>query len=108
MLEISHTAFPYLKEIKKVRNKVHLQITRFEKDTDYVGIDPYDYILARLLLLVVLRPKSFDPVPLKNSPFSFLHPGTQKVEGLKEVLKKRINRQSTVRFRLLFYSLEIV
>ncbi len=88
LIDINYKSFPYLKEVKKIRNKVHLFITRFENDTDYLGIDPNDYTLARYLLFVILRSKTFDPVSLKDSSFGFICPSKDRIEELREVLKR--------------------
>ena len=88
LIDINYKSFPHLKEVKKIRNKVHLFLTRFENDTDYLGIDPNDYILARYLLFSILRSKSFDPIPLKDSSFGFICPSNDRIEELRKVLKR--------------------
>ncbi len=85
LLSLSHASFPYLKSLRKIRNKVHLFLVRYENDTDFLGIDHYDYLTARHLLYKTLT----DPVFAlkKNNRFLFLKLKTEQLEALRLHLK---------------------
>lgn len=54
LLSLSGKAFPYLKRVKRIRNKVHLQIEHGTDITDYKSINYDDYILTRYILYKIL------------------------------------------------------
>ena len=92
LLEIDYRAFGYLKKLKKIRNKVHLQVSRFENDTDYLGIERYDYLLTRYLLYGIFHSKSFG-LP-KITAFNFIYPNKEELEELKEYTKRNREKNS--------------
>ena len=87
LLSLTHKAFPYIKSLKRLRNKVHLHVTTHENDTDYNGIGFYDYILARYVLYSVLTDSTFSPQK-QSASFSFIAPSREQIEGLAEHLSK--------------------
>lgn len=87
LLNLNHQAFPMLKALKRIRNKVHLQIVRYENDTDYMSISIYDYWLMRTLLYLILRNKVFEPQ--KTTCLSFIRPKEEQIERLKEHLQRK-------------------
>ncbi len=89
LLNLNYQAFPLLKGLKRIRNKVHLQIVRYDNDTDYMSISIYDYWLMRTLLYLIIRNSVFDPVSLKTTCLSFIRPEDEQIERLKEHLKKK-------------------
>lgn len=70
LISLSGELFPKLKELKRLRNKVHIHVIRYENDTDYMGIDYYDYLQARIFLISVLKDKIF--LPKQESCFDFI------------------------------------
>ena len=70
LISLSGRKYPKLKALKRLRNKVHLHVIRYENDTDYLGISDNDYLLARYYLYAVLTDKSFSPT--KNSALDFI------------------------------------
>ena len=54
LLAISGRAFPYIKRVKGIRNKVHLQIGHGTDITDYKSINYEDYILTKYILYKIL------------------------------------------------------
>lgn len=59
LISISGRAFPYIKGLKRLRNKVHLQGCQQDSDTDYLKICECDYLLARYILHLVLTCDTF-------------------------------------------------
>jgi hypothetical protein len=86
LLSLNYKAFPHLKALKRLRNKVHLHVVKHENDTDYMGISFYDYILVRYILFLVLRDKTF--APKEETNLSFIMPTPKQMTGLKEYLAK--------------------
>lgn len=84
IIELTHKAYPHLKALKRIRNKVHLQIVRFENDTDYMGISFYDYLLMRYLLYSILTDPIFEQSD--RTSFSFILPNKQQLQRLKDYL----------------------
>ncbi|MBR3560575.1 MAG: hypothetical protein IKN81_03480 [Oscillospiraceae bacterium] len=80
LVSLSYKAFPHIKALKRLRNKVHLHLIRYENDTDYMGISFYDYTLVRYILFLVLRDKSFSPP--KETCLSFLMPTEEQMRRL--------------------------
>lgn len=87
LVSLTHHAFPHIKALKRLRNKVHLHVTTHENDTDYMGIGFYDYILARYVLYLILTDKTFSPQK-QSSYFSFIMPSREQIAGLKEHLSR--------------------
>lgn len=80
LIGLTGKAYPYLKKLKKLRNKVHLHIAMTREETDYNSIDYYDYLLARYVLLKILTDERLNPNP--KGALSFLE--------LTADLKKRL------------------
>ena len=70
LIGLTGKAYPFLKKLKRLRNKVHLHIAVNKEETDYNSIGYYDYLLARYILLKILTDAQFDPKP--NSALYFL------------------------------------
>ncbi len=86
LLSMSSKAYPQIKRLKRLRNKVHLHLVRHENDTDYMGISFDDYLLVRYILLIVLRDKKFSPK--QKTFFAFLQLDEKQLKRLAEYLKK--------------------
>ena len=86
LIKLSNNAFPYIKGLKRLRNKVHLQIVKHENDTDYTAISFYDLWLMKYILYVVLRNEVFEPD--KTTCLSFIKPSNDQIKELKEHLQK--------------------
>ena len=96
LLTLNHQAFPLLKALKRIRNKVHLQIVRYENDTDYMSITVCDYWLMRDLLFLILRNEVFEPRPFEKSCLAFIRPKDDQIKRVKEYLKKRREEKNDV------------
>ena len=70
LISLPGKSYPKLKALKRLRNKVHLHVIRYDNDTDYLGISYFDYLLARYFLHTILTDKIFSPQ--KNSPVDFI------------------------------------
>ena len=86
LISLTYKAFPHLKALKRLRNKVHLHVIRHENDTDYLGINYCDYLLVRYILFTILRDKIFSPQ--RETYLAFLMPTTEQMGKLKEYLAK--------------------
>lgn len=96
LLNLNHQAFPMLKALKRIRNKVHLQIVRYENDTDYMSISVYDYWLMRILLFLILRNKVFEPKPFHLSCFAFIRPKDEQIEKVEQYLKNKQEEKNNI------------
>ena len=70
LIALPGKSYPKLKALKRLRNKVHLHLIRYDNDTYYLGISYIDYLLARYFLHTILTDKIFSPQ--KNSPIDFI------------------------------------
>lgn len=70
LISLPGKSYPKLKALKRLRNKVHLHVVRYDNDTDYLGISYLDYLLARYFLYTILTDKTFSPQ--KNSSIDFI------------------------------------
>ena len=86
LIKLSNDAFPYIKGLKRLRNKVHLQIVKHENDTDYTAISFYDLWLMKYVLYVILRNEVFEPG--KTTCLSFIKPTNAQIQELKRYLKE--------------------
>lgn len=96
LIEIKHAVFPYLKKLKKLRNKVHLQNIQFENDTDYLGITSNDYYLTRYILFYILSSKTFREID--KNVFSYLCVNKEKLSELSQYLasnKEKHNKKNS-------------
>lgn len=57
LLAMSGRKFPYIKELKRIRNRVHLHIAESDMDTDYWLIERKHYLFSRYILLEILTDK---------------------------------------------------
>ena len=86
LVRLSGKAYPYLKKLKRLRNKVHLHIAMTKEETDYNSIEYYDYLLARYILLAILSDEQFNPNP--RGAFDFLKLSKEQTRQLAEYLMK--------------------
>ena len=82
LISLPGKSYPKLKALKRLRNKVHLHLIRYENDTDYLGISYLDYLLARYFLYTILTDKSF--APQKNSPIEFIKLSDEQIQRIKD------------------------
>ncbi|MDO4618775.1 MAG: hypothetical protein Q4B31_04545 [Clostridia bacterium] len=80
LISLPGKSYPKLKAMKSLRNKVHLHVTRYDNDTDYLGISYNDYFLARYFLYAILTDKSFKPK--KNSAIEFIKLSDKQLERI--------------------------
>jgi hypothetical protein len=93
LVALTGKAFPYIKALKRLRNKVHLHIIRYENDTDYLSIDYYDYVLMRYILYKVLRDEVF--CPQSQTYLSFIMPDEKQMALLNAHLKEKHEEETT-------------
>lgn len=53
-LDLEHTTFPYINKLKKLRNKVHLQINDHNYDNDWHNFNETDYLWMKYTLYITL------------------------------------------------------
>ena len=87
LISLTGKAYPYLKALKTIRNKVHLHIIRFANDTDYVSINEYDYLIARYMLYTILRDDVFKPND--KTVLNFIKLSSEEHTKLKEEIERR-------------------
>lgn len=54
ILDITHKAYPYIKKFRKLRNRVHLQVSDEIGNTEWWAFNRYDYYLMKYILLIIL------------------------------------------------------
>ena len=59
LLNSDHGSFTFLRELRKLRNRVLLQVVNSLTDTDYFSFSKEDYVLASNLLYMVLMDDAF-------------------------------------------------
>lgn len=82
LISLPGKSYPKLKALKRLRNKVHLHVIRYDNDTDYLGISYYDYLLARYFLYTILTDKIF--APQKNSAIDFIKLSEEQINSVVE------------------------
>ncbi len=92
LLKLPQAAYPYIKDLKELRNKVHLFISRKDNDTDYNKLTLVDYHLARYVLYKVLKDDVFEP-QLQGNAFEWLKLPNETVASMAQVLNQRRARQ---------------
>ncbi len=80
LISLPGKSYPKLKALKRLRNKVHLHLLRYDNDTDYLGISYYDYLLARYFLYTILSDKTF--APKKTSAIDFIKLSLEETNSL--------------------------
>ena len=82
LISLPGKSYPKLKALKRLRNKVHLHVIRYDNDTDYLGISYSDYLLARYFLHTILTDKIFEPQ--KSSVIDFIKLSEEQVKTVVE------------------------
>lgn len=93
LISVYHSTYPYLRELKEIRNKVHLQIVKYDNDTDYMSVDYYDYLAMRSILYSVLVNKKFNVSD--KSIYEFINLDTEEENSLYDHLRKRYEERET-------------
>ena len=60
LLSIKNEIFPFIKALKRLRNKVHLHIAKDDMDTDYWKIRKEHYLFSRWLLFSIITDEKLD------------------------------------------------
>lgn len=92
LLKLPQAAYPYIKELKEIRNKVHLFISKNDYDTDFNKLTSVDCYLARYVLYRVLKDEVFAP-KLQGDIFEWLKLPNETVVSMTQVLNQRRARQ---------------
>lgn len=93
LLDISHSAFPYIKKMKKIRNKVHLQINDYLGDNDWNSIEYLDYLWMKYILYTILTNKKFDNEGVKHL-LNNIRPTKEEINVLSDDVEKRNENES--------------
>ena len=59
LIDIQHKGFPYIKRLKRLRNRVHLQINEHPNDTDWNTFKEIDYLWMKYTLHKILTNSKF-------------------------------------------------
>lgn len=81
LIDIPHKGFPYIKRLKRLRNKVHLQINEHPDDTDWYTFNYIDYLWLKYTLYRILTNSNF-----QNNPdtVKFLKLNEEEIKKLVE------------------------
>lgn len=88
LLKLPLAAYPYIKDLKEIRNKVHLFINKQDYDTDFNKLTSIDYNLSRYVLYRVLKDDVFAP-QLQGDIFEWLKLPKEIVSSMTKVLIQR-------------------
>lgn len=88
LIKLSQEAYPYIKDLKEIRNKVHLHISKDDNDTDYHKLSHVEYYLARHVLYKVLTNEVFDPEK-QGGVFNCIELSKEKNSEIAIILHKR-------------------
>ncbi|SHM92245.1 hypothetical protein SAMN02746066_03902 [Anaerosporobacter mobilis DSM 15930] len=86
ILSLNHKAYPYIKKLKRLRNKVHLQINEHEDDTDWFNFNYIDYLWMRYVLHKVLTDDAFKNKSGKY--IDFIKCNHEEIEQLNNDIKR--------------------
>ena len=78
ILSLNHGAFPYLRALRSLRNRVHLQISERAYDTDYFTVSKDEYIVARCVLYKVITDKVFE-LNDNAQVFDWIYPNNDEI-----------------------------
>lgn len=88
LLKLPQSAYPFIKDLKNVRNKVHLHISKDDNDTDYNKLSDVEYYLARLTLYKVLTDTVFEP-QIQGGKLEWIRPPEEKIAQITSILEAR-------------------
>jgi hypothetical protein len=91
LINLSHKAYPYIKKLKSLRNKVHLQINENSTDTDWFNFNYIDYLWMKYTLYRLLTDASFNNC--EGSGIEFLKVNSDELESLKKDVNKDKDEQ---------------
>jgi hypothetical protein len=86
IINLKHGAYPYIKKLKRLRNKVHLIINEHPDDTDWNNFQDIDYFWMKYTLYNVLIDEAFENS--KGKFIEFLYPNEEEFVCLKKDVKK--------------------
>lgn len=86
LIKLSQNVYPYIKDLKEIRNKVHLHIGKNNSDTDYHKLGYIEYNLARYTLYKILSNEVFEPMPMI---FDWIKPSNEILSQIKPILEQR-------------------
>lgn len=91
LLNLNHKIYPYIKKFRQLRNRVHLQISQNDKDTDWWSFNYYDYLIMRCILYYVLSDTNINIYKKDNDLFYFLKFTQKELKQLSNYLKTEEN-----------------
>ncbi|MBW7572491.1 hypothetical protein [Caproiciproducens faecalis] len=88
LIDIPHQAFPYLKKLKRLRNKVHLQINEHPNDTDWWSFNYSDYLWMKYILFKILTNSKFGLDDENIKKYSFIALAKGEIQTLRKEIDK--------------------
>lgn len=88
LLKLPQAAYPYIKDLKNIRNKVHLHIGKDAYDTDYNKLSYVEYYLARYTLYKVLTDEVFEPKS-QNNTLDSIKPPPERISEITPILEAK-------------------
>ena len=82
LIDLPNEKFNIMHELRKLRNKIHLQALRHENDTDYLGIEISDFIKVRYMLYMILTQVISNDAD--KSCLDFIAPDDEEIEKYLE------------------------
>jgi hypothetical protein len=89
LLDISHKAFPYIKRLKRLRNKVHLQIKDHPNDTDWWSFNNIDYLWMKYILHIILTNSTFELSTKQITVYNFIKCEPEDIERLTKDIQSK-------------------
>lgn len=87
LLNLNHKAFPYIKKYRQLRNRIHLQISKHDRDTDWWSFSIYDYLTMKYILYSILSDSYINIYKKENDLFYFLKLDTKEKKLLYNYIK---------------------
>lgn len=96
LLDISHKAFPYIKKLKRLRNKVHLQIKEHPDDTDWWSYSRIDYLWMKYILYIILTNSKFQVRSDQKDIYNFISCNNHDIEILRKDVTKKAEKNESI------------
>jgi hypothetical protein len=93
LIDIPHEAFPYIRKLKRLRNKVHLQINEHPKDTDWFAFNYIDYLWMMYILHIIMTNSKFGISQEDLHLYYFIQCSPEEIQKLRDdVQSKKANK----------------
>lgn len=91
LLNLNHKIFPYIKKYRQLRNRVHLQLSQGDKDTDWWSFNYKDFLTMRCVLYFILSDANINICKKGSNLFYFLKFTQKELDSLSSYLKNEEN-----------------